>query len=125
MFLLAGIYFVAVAALGEGSRYSVIGAVICFVAVGLAIRKDLFVTGPWRAATAAFATVVFAAQIVANMYSSSFANAYVVGSTLLNGAFLILFLGVVLTTFHEIMRKSKDEEKTEEKKESKKLTYEV
>ena len=125
MFLLAAIYFVAVAALGEGSEYSAVGAVLCFLAVGLVVKKDLLITGPWRAATAAFSLVIFAAQIFANVYSSSSANVYLVGSTLINGAFLVLFIGVVLTTSRDIMRKSKEEEPEEEKKESKKLTYQV
>ena len=62
MFLLAGIYFAAVAALGEGSQYSAIGAIVCFIAVGLVLKKDLLITGPWRTATAAFSLVIFIAQ---------------------------------------------------------------
>ena len=125
MFLLAGIYFAAVAALGEGSEYTAVGAVLCFIAVGLVVKKDLLITGPWRAATAAFSLVIFAAQIFANVYSSSPSNVYLIGSTLINGVFLILFIGVVLTTSRDIMRKSEEEEPEEEKKESKKLTYQV
>ena len=96
-----------------------------FIAVGLVAKKDLLITGPWRTASAAFSLVIFAAQILANAYSSSFSNAYVIVSTLINGAFLILFIGVVLTTSRDIMRKSENEEPEEEKKESKKITYEV
>lgn len=125
MFLLAGIYFVIVAALGEGSQYTAIGAVLCFIAIGLFLKKDLVVTGPWRAATAAFSFVIFAAQVIANVYSKSFSNSYIIGSTLINGAFLILFIGVILTTSREITRKAVEEDVEEEKKESKKLTYEV
>ena len=125
MFLLAGIYFAAVAVLGEGSLYSLIGAILCFVAVGLEFKKDLLITGPWRAATASYAFVIFAAQLLANAYSNSFLNVYTVSSTLINSAFLVLFLGVVFSVFRDIMRKSEEEEPEEEKKESKKLTYQV
>lgn len=124
MFLLAGLYFVIVAGLGEGSEYTALGGVLCFIAVVLEVRKEWFVTGPWRAATAAFASVVFVAQLVANAYASSFDNVYQIGSTVLNGVFLILFAGVVLVTTRDIGRKS-EEESAEEVKESKKLTYEV
>ncbi|MHB2036949.1 MAG: hypothetical protein ACYCPW_09455 [Nitrososphaerales archaeon] len=125
MFLLAGIYFALVAGLGEGSVYSIIGAILCFVAVGLAFNKSMIITGPWRAATAAFSLVMFAAQVIANANSSSLSNLYAVSSILINGAFLILFLGVIFAVTRDIMRKSEAEEPDQEKKESKKLTYQI
>ncbi|MDG6908596.1 MAG: hypothetical protein JRN20_22745 [Nitrososphaerota archaeon] len=125
MFLLAGIYFVVVAALGESSIYSTVGSVFCFVAVGLAFKEELVVAGPWRTATAAFSALVFAGQIVANAYSRSFTNVYQLGSTLLNGVFLVLFIGIVLSTSRDMMRKSEQEKTRDEKSESKKLAYEI
>jgi hypothetical protein len=125
MFLIAGIYFAVVAALGEGSQYSAVGALLCFVAIGLAVMKDWPITGPWRTATAAFSFVIFASQVLANAYSTSLSTASVLGSTLINGALMILFVGVLLTTSRDIMRKPEEEEPEEEKKETKKLTYEV
>jgi len=125
MFLLAGIYFALVAGLGEGSVYAIIGAILCFVAVGVTFTKNLFITGPWRAATAAFSLVVFAAQVVADVDSGSLSNLYVISSILINGAFLILFLGVTFAVTRNIMRKQEQEEQYQEKKESKKLTYQI
>ncbi len=123
--LLAGVYFAAVAALGEGSLYSIAGTILCFIAVGLALKKDFVFTGPWRVATAAFSFVIFTGQVIANVSSPSFSNIYTVGSTLINGAFLFVFIGVILTTSRGIMKKSKDEESEEEEKPTKKLTYQV
>jgi len=125
MFLLAGIYFALVAGLGEGSVYSIIGAILCFVAVGLAFTKSMMVTGPWRAATAAFSLIMFAAQVIADADSSFHSNLYVIISILINGAFLILFLGVTFAVTRNIMRKQEQEEPDQEKKESKKLTYQI
>jgi hypothetical protein len=127
MFVIAGIYFIAVAALGEGSAYSAIGALLCLVAVVLMLWKDLIVTAPWRTASAAFSLVLFLGQLIANATSTSAATVYSIASTIVNGALFVLFLGVLLSTSREMMRKStsEEEDQKEEKKETKKLTYQV
>jgi hypothetical protein len=127
MFLLAAMYFVAVAALGEGSLYSAIIGALSLIAIALSVRKDFVISGPWRVATAVFCLVMFAAQIEADAYSPSFFNAYDVSSTLINGIFLTLFVGVVLSALKQILRKpeAEDEEQAEEKRKTKKLTYQV
>ena len=67
------------------------------------------------------------AQIESDAYSPSFFNAYIASSTLINGIFLILFVGVVLSTLKQILRKpeAEEEEQAEEKRKVKKLTYQV
>lgn len=126
MFLLAAVYFIAVAGLGQASVYSVVGAVLCFIAAGLlVVKKDNVITGFWRAATAVFCLVMFVAQVFANALSPAFTGVYLVGSTLINGAFLILFIGVLLSTTQKIVKKSEEVIEEEEKKKPKKLTYEV
>lgn len=125
MFLIAGIYFLAVAGLGEGSVYTSVGALFCFVSVALALKQNLLVTAPWRTASATFALIIFVAQVIANANSSS-SNIYSISSTLVNGALLLLFVGVLLATSREMMRKSDSEDdEEEEKKPAKKLTYQV
>ncbi len=126
MFLVAGIYFLTVAGLGEGSVYSAIGTLLCFVAAGLAIRKDLIVAAPFRTATAAFSAVVFLGQIVADTTSTSGANVYTIGSAVINSTLFVLFVGVLLSASRDMMRApSSEEDEKEEKKESKRLTYQV
>jgi hypothetical protein len=127
MFLLAAMYFVAVAAFGEGSLYSAIIGALSLIAIAFSVRKDFVISGPWRVATAVFCLVMFAAQIEADAYSPSFFNAYDVSSTLINGIFLTLFVGVVLSALKQILRKpeAEDEEQAEEKRKTKKLTYQV
>jgi uncharacterized membrane protein len=125
MFLIAAIYFIAVAALGEGSAYTVVGAVLCLIAIGLAVGPKLVVASPWRAASAAFCVVIFLAQIMANGHSNSAANIYTVSSTILNGALLILLAGVLLSTSRDMMKKPGEEEEEEEKKPAKKITYQI
>jgi hypothetical protein len=127
MFVIAGIYFIVVAGLGEGSAYSAIGALFCFVAVVLMVWKDLMVTAPWRTAAAAFSLVLFLGQLVANATSTSTASAYSITSTVVNGALFVLFLGVLLSASRDMMRKStsEEEDEKEDKKEAKRLTYQV
>lgn len=126
MFLIACVYFLVVAGLGEGSVYTSVGALLCFVAVALAFKKDLLVTPPWRTASAAFALIIFVAQLISNANSNTSPNIYSISSTLVNGALLLLFAGVLLATSRDMMRKSSSEEdEEEEKKPAKKLTYQV
>ena len=127
MFSLAAVYFVAVASLGEGSVYSAIVGVLSLIAIAFSVRKDFIISGPWRVATAVFCLVMFVAQIEADANSPWFFNAYNISSTLINGIFLILFVGVVLSTLRQILRKpeAKEEKLAQEKRKAKKLTYQV
>lgn len=124
MFLLAAIYFLVVAALGEGSTYTIAGTVVCLLAI-LAGVSNTSVSGPWRVASASFSLVLFVVQLGANFSSITVFDLTTIASTLINGAFFILFLGVLLTTTRTMLRKSTDEEEEETPKESKKLTYEI
>lgn len=123
MFLLAAVYFLGVAVLGEGSTYSVAGTVLCLLAIAAGLSKTI-VSDPWRVATASFSLVLFVVQIGANVTSEAAYSLTTAASTLINGALFILFLGVLLSTTRAMLRKVTEEEE-ETPKESKKLTYEV
>jgi hypothetical protein len=123
LFILAGLYFVILAALAESSVYASIGALLCFVAAILSLQKKLFFAGPWRVASAVFVLVLTVSQLM-TVSLSGIATSIVVASGLINGAFFILFLGVLLSVAKEVSKKPKEEEE-EEKKGSKKLTYEI
>lgn len=126
LFIVAGIYFVIVSALGEASTYSLVGTVLCLVAVTLSIRKGIYFVAPWRVATSSFVLSMFVSQIVANSYAGSFSSYLIAASTLINGIFLILFLGVLLLTAKEMTKQKKEEEKPkQEKKSTQKVTYEI
>jgi len=129
VFLVAGVYFALVGAAGEGSIYSIIGAILCFVSAGLAIEKDWVLSAPWRLATAAFSIVVLVVQLAAN-FSVPNASASVVVSILVNGALFLSMLGVLLLIAKEVTasgKRSDEDEEEEEEPESKKkkLTYEI
>ena len=131
MLLITGVYFAAIAALGQGSPYIAIGTVLCFVAVGMVLVKDWFFVAPWRVATVVFCLVVLATQIASNLVAGQGAGTVIIGSTLLNGAFFILLLGVLLssakelTTSEEAEREEEKEEEAEQQRPKKKLTYEI
>jgi membrane-bound ClpP family serine protease len=123
LFLIAGLYFIILAALGESSVYVSLGAVVCFIAALLSLKMDLFFAGAWRVASAVFVVILTVAQLVTVGFSGV-ASSIVVASGFVNGALFILFVGVLLSVSKEVSKKAKKEEEEEEKK-SKKLTYEV
>ena len=131
-YVVAAIYFIVVAAAGEATPYSIGVALLCLISVGLALRKEWFFSVPWRVATAAFALILFLAQVLAASNETSTAAG--LGSLLINIVLLLVFLGVLLSTLHDSVKKESEEEKEEEekeveldkkKREAKKLTYEV
>ena len=124
MFLLAAIYFLVVAVLGEGSIYSIAGTVLCLIAIFASLWKSP-VSGPWQVATASFSLVLFVVQLGADVTSKDPYGTSTLVSTLINGAFFFLFFGVLLSTARGIMRKSTEEVDEAKTKESKKLTYEI
>lgn len=124
MFLLAAVYFLVVGMLGEGSIYTIAGTILCLLAVAASVRQTL-ISGPWRVATASFSLVLFVVQLGANMTSKDPYGTATIASTLISGAFFLLFLGVLLSTARAVLRKATEEEETEKPKESKKLTYEI
>lgn len=128
VFLVTGIYFIIVAAVGQGSAYVAIGGVLCFIAIGLSFMKDSVFTAPWRIATAAFSIVVLLAQLGAD-FSVSNASGMVVISVLVNGALFILMLGVLLFIGRDLTASEPEEESEEEEEaeapKKKKLTYEI
>lgn len=129
IFLLAGLVFLAVAALNEGSIYSVLVAIACFIAVGLSFRESLFFASPWRVATAVAVLIITLWQVIADAYSPNVSDASNVGSIILNGALFILLLGVTLTSLHPLIKETNDEDEEAEHevetKKKKKITYEV
>lgn len=125
MFLLAAVYFVAVAALGEGSAFTFIGTILCLIAVFVSLNTNMWFSGPWRVATAVFSIVLFIYQVGSDFVSNALYSASILASLLINGAFFLLFLGVLLSTSRDIMRKSTEEEDEEETKEAKKITFEI
>jgi hypothetical protein len=120
-FILAAAYFLAVALLKEGSGYVVIGAALCLIAFGLGSKKEISVSSAWRMATSAFCIILFAAQVVADSFVLTLSNYYVIASLLINGAFLILFIGVLLYSGNELLKSrekvAEPEEETEEEDE--------
>lgn len=125
---MTGLYFGVVAAAGEGSIYTLIGAILCFVSAGLALEKDWFFSWPWRLATAAFSIVVLLTQLGAD-FTVSNPSAIVVASVIVNGVIFLLVLGVLIWTAKDLTTREgeEEEEKEEEETESKKkkLTYEI
>ena len=127
IFIVTGLYFVVVAAIGEGSVYTVIGALLCFVSAGLVLVKDMVISWPWRLATAAFSIVILIAQLGSDFTVANL-SATVVASVIVNGAFFILMLGVLLSTGRDMTAKEEREEEEEPEEEiskKKKLTYEI
>jgi len=126
VFLLAGVYFAAVAAIGEGSGYTAVGAMLCFVSVGLALERGWVFSWPWRLATAAFSEILLLTQ-VASDFTVSNASATIVASVLINGVLFFLILGVLLFTAKDLVAREGEEKEEEEEQESKKkkLTYEI
>lgn len=129
LFLIAGLVFLVVAALNEGSIYSVFVAIACFIAVGLSFRETLFFASPWRVATAVAVLIVTLWQIIADAYSPTISSTTNVASIVLNGSLFILFLGVTLASLHPLIKETTEEseeaEKEVEAKKKKKITYEV
>jgi len=125
VFLVTGVYFAIVAGLNEGSPYAAIGAILCFVAVGLSFEKDLFFAWPWRLATAAFSVFVLLAQL-GDDFTVTSASAAAVASGIINGVLFILNLGVLFWTAKDLTtRGEKEEEEEEPESKKKKLTYEI
>jgi hypothetical protein len=128
IFIVTGLYFLIVGAAGEGSIYTVVGAILCFLSVGMVFVKDLFFAQPWRLATAAFSAFVLLVQ-TSVAFTVPNASAVVVASILVNGALFILMLGNVLWISKDMIggRRETEEEEKEEEPESKKkkLTYEI
>jgi membrane protein implicated in regulation of membrane protease activity len=126
IFIITGLYFAIVAAIGEGSVYIALGAVLCFVSVGLILEKDWFFSWPWRLATAAFSIVVLLAQLGAD-FTVSNPSAVVVASILVNGILFILLVGVFLWNAKDLTTREEEEEEEEEEEpeRKKKLTYEI
>jgi len=128
VFLITGVYFAIIAASSEGTVYTAIGAVLCFISVGLVFAQDWSFSGPWRLATAAFSAFVLLVQLAVN-FTVSNASAIVVASVLVNGALFLLMLGALLFVAKDFVtaRGEEEEEKEEEEPEGKKkkLTYEI
>ena len=125
MFLVAAIYFVIIAVLGEGSIYSTVGTLICIIAVLFSLRKTIYFVAPWRVASASFASAMFVSQVIANSYAGNFSSYLIATSTLINGILFILFLGVLLVTAKEMKKETKEEKPKQEKKSAQKITYEI
>ena len=126
IFLVTGVYFAIVAADGEGSGYTAVGAILCFVSVGLALEKDWVFSWPWRLATAAFSALVLLVQLASD-FTVSNASPIIAASVVINGALFILILGDLLWTAKDLTTREGEEEEEEEEQESKKkkLTYEI
>jgi hypothetical protein len=122
--LLTGVYFAIVAGLNEGSPYTAIGAILCFIAVGLSFEKELFFAWPWRLATAAFSILVLLVQIAAD-FTFVNASASVVASGIINAILFVLDLGVLLWTGKDLTTREREEEEEEPESKKKKLTYEI
>ena len=123
-FLLAGVYFAALAGLGESTVYAVIATVICFISIALSYRKSWFFSGPWRVASSVFVLVLTVSQLISTSLAVAFSNVEI-GSALINGAIFVVFLGVLLSTSREVAKTTTEREEKEAKKETKRITYEI
>ncbi len=124
LFLVGGVYFAVIAAAQEGSIYSVIASILAFVSFGLSsFRTRSSFVSPWRIASALFIVVLLAAQVIADS-SVGISSGVVLGGAALNIVLLIVFLGVLLASLYDIVKKEEKEE-DEEGKPAKKLTYEI
>ncbi len=117
--IVTGVYFLIVAGINQGSPYTVIGAILCFIAVGLSFEKDLFFAAPWRLATAAFSMFVLLVQLASD-FTVVNTNATVVASGFINGILFILDLGVLIWTGKDMTTREKVEEEEEEPESKKK-----
>jgi hypothetical protein len=127
VFIITGLYFAIVAAAGEGSAYTGIGALLCFVSAGLALKEDWLISAPWRLATSAFSIVLLIAQLAAD-FTVNNVSAIVAVSVLINGVLFVLMVGIFLRVGRDLtVREGEEEEEEEEEPESKKkkLTYEI
>ena len=109
-FLLGGVYFTSLAGLHESTVYSVVPALLCFVAFGLGVQTQWFLSGPWRTATAVLVVMLTVVQEAANLSLATASDYYTLGSTLINGVVLIVFLGVLLSTLKNVVREEEQEE---------------
>ena len=116
VFLIGGVYFAIVGVLGEATIYSVIPAVLCFVAVALSFREKLYFTGPWRVATAVSVLILLAGQEFTSLSGGSTSDYYIIATIVLNGALFVVFCGVFLSSAREVtkLEKGEDEETIEE-----------
>ncbi|MGI0091466.1 MAG: hypothetical protein ACREBS_07135 [Nitrososphaerales archaeon] len=109
MFVILGIYFAAIPGLAQGSIYSLVGTLLCFIAAALDLRKNLFISKPWRVATSAFVLAMLVAQLIASANSNEPYTLVVVGSVVLNVILFVIFLGVLLSTTRGLVKKPEDE----------------
>lgn len=112
-FLAGGVYFAAIAASQEATIYTAIVAVLCFVSVLFSLRESFHFSGPWRVASSVAVLVLLAGQEIASFRSGGGTDAYSIGVVLLNGALLVVFLGVLLSSSREVTRQETKEEAEE------------
>jgi len=121
------VYFAIVGAAGEGSVYTLIGAILCFASFALTFEKDWVFATPWRLATAAFSIAVLVVQVASDLTVANL-SAIIAGSILVNGALFLLMLGVLLSIAREVTasdRESEEDQEEEPEAKKKKLTYEI
>ncbi len=123
-YLLAGVYYAALAVLGESTVYAVIATIICFISIALSYRKSWFFSGPWRVASSVFVLVLTVSQLISTSLAVTFSNVEI-GSAFINGAIFVVFLGVLISTSREVAKITTEHEEKEAKKETKRITYEI
>jgi hypothetical protein len=115
VFIIGGVYFVIVSALGEATIYSIVPAILCFISVTLSLREGLYFTGPWRVATAVSVLALLAGQEFSSLNGVIVSNYYTIATVVLNGALFVLFCGVLLSTAREVTKlERREEEQLEE-----------
>jgi hypothetical protein len=113
VFLVGGVYFAALVALGQSSLYSIVPAILCFISFGLALRSDLFFSAPFRLGTTIFVLVLLVAQEF-SAFSSSFINLFITATILINGCLFFLYFGCALSVIREIAKVKSEEGEEEE-----------
>ena len=113
-FLVGGLYFIAVALLGQASNYSIAIGILCLISFALPFAKIQIISGPWRLASAISALVVFLGQEIISSRGSNALDSFSIITILINGALFVLFLGIVLASLQGVVKLTplEDEEET-------------
>lgn len=103
-FIIGGVYFALLVALGETGFFSIVPVIMCFLSFALGVRDQWFFSEPWRLATAVFVLVLLVVQEGANAVVVTGVDLFTIGSIAVNGGVLLVFVGVALSCLRVITR---------------------
>lgn len=118
IFLIGGIYFGILVATRETAVVVLSAMVLCLISFILAYGPDYFLSSAWRTATSVFVIFILAAQVGENIIGFSNVNVYNLSSFVVNGAFLLFFVGTLLVSAKSLASQEEEEpgEKVSERK---------